>query len=122
MRGTQLSALADDYREIQEKLSTTEATVNRKRRGLPDLQKRADDAKLRYDEALELDKLETQLEKLNAEQAWCQIVGKEREYAAAQKDMEATERQVKQAKEKLTAAKVSEIIWLYLLCDILTLV
>ncbi|KAI8148037.1 P-loop containing nucleoside triphosphate hydrolase protein [Fennellomyces sp. T-0311] len=105
MRGTQLAALAEDYRDIQEKLSIIESILDRKKRGLPELKARADEARLRYDEALELDKLELQLEKLNAEQGWAQVVAKEKEHLAAQKDLEASELQVKSAKEKLVVVK-----------------
>ena len=109
MRGTQLTALHDDYDEIGEKLTTTDTIIDRKRRAIPDLRKRADETKLRYHEALERDKLEDQLEVLSNELAWVQVILKEKEAALSQKNRDAAERQVNQAKEKLAAVQVSYI-------------
>ncbi|KAI7855345.1 P-loop containing nucleoside triphosphate hydrolase protein, partial [Circinella umbellata] len=109
MRGTQLTALHEDYDEIGEKLTTTDTIIDRKRRAIPDLRKKADETKLRYDEALERDKLEDQLEVLSNELAWVQVILKEKEVALSQKNRDAAERQVTQAKEKLVAIKVSYI-------------
>ncbi|KAI9263239.1 hypothetical protein BDA99DRAFT_438256, partial [Phascolomyces articulosus] len=106
MRGTQLAHLAEDYNEIGEKLTTTDAIIERKRRGIPDLQKRADDMKTRYEEALKRDRLEEEVEVLSNELAWVQVILKEKEAAVSQKNRDAAEHHVLMAKEKLTAAKV----------------
>ncbi|KAI9494829.1 hypothetical protein BDB00DRAFT_761374, partial [Zychaea mexicana] len=100
MRGTQLSTLAEDYDDIGEKLNTTCAIVDRKKRVLPDLKRKADDAKQRYTEALERDKLEEQLETLGSELAWVQVNLKEKEAEASRQNAEAAEHKVREIAEQ----------------------
>ena len=109
MRGSQLAELAEDYAVVRETLDTMAATLKRKSQSLPDLQRRAKDAKERYDTLKTLDSIDERIEELSNELSWSQVIFKEKELKNAQEDVIRAEAIVHDAKAKLATAQVRRL-------------
>ncbi|KAI8970307.1 P-loop containing nucleoside triphosphate hydrolase protein [Mycotypha africana] len=79
MQGTQLTNLQDDFEAIRENLETARATLERKKQGLPALQSEANEAKKRYKDIQEAKQIEDNIDVLNNELVWSQIIMKEKQ-------------------------------------------
>lgn len=86
MKATQLTQLSTDYEQIRESMDDTLLVISKNRSGLEELHKKAKEAELRYREILEAQELEDQIDELNNELVWLQIVSKEKDVASAQRD------------------------------------
>jgi hypothetical protein len=86
MKGTQLTQLSSDYEQIRESVDDTLHIITKNKAGLEDLHKKAKEAELRYREMLEAQELEDQIDDLNNELVWLQIITKEKDVAKAQLD------------------------------------
>jgi chromosome segregation ATPase len=86
MKGTQLTQLSSDYEQIRESVDDTLHIITKNKSGLEDLHKKAKEAELRYREMLEAQELDDQIDDLNNELVWLQIITKEKDVAAAQLD------------------------------------
>lgn len=86
MKATQLTQLSTDYEQIRESMDDTLLVISKNRSGLEELHKKAKEAELRYREILEAQELEDQIDELNNELVWLQIVSKEKDVANAQRD------------------------------------
>ena len=109
MRGTQLAELAEDYAVVRETLDTMAATLKRKSQSLPDLQRRAKEAKERYDTLKTLDSIDEKIEELSNELSWSQVIFKEKELKNAQEDVIRAEAIVHDTKAKLATAQVRKL-------------
>ena len=106
MRGTQLAQLMEDYTIVRESLDITDAIVSRKRQCLPELHQRALDARERYNQAQKLGKLEDEIDDLNMEHQWAQIIGKEKEVIRGRENVVAAEKLVDFAEQDLATKRV----------------
>ncbi|KAI8880239.1 P-loop containing nucleoside triphosphate hydrolase protein [Backusella circina FSU 941] len=79
MQGTQLTQLQTDYDEIRESLDTIRTTIKRKKRVLPQLQEAAVRAKERYNDSQAMLHADEEIDALNSELVWAQIIAKEKE-------------------------------------------
>ncbi|GAB5592606.1 Structural maintenance of chromosomes protein 6 [Umbelopsis nana] len=86
MKGSQLTQLSSDYEQIREYVDETQLVISRNKSALDDLHKKAKVAELRYREMLEAQELDDQIDELNNEIVWLQIIAKEKEVASAQLD------------------------------------
>ncbi|CAO3671505.1 unnamed protein product [Umbelopsis ramanniana] len=86
MKGTQLTQLSSDYEQIRESVDDTLHIITKNKSGLDNLHKKAKEAELRYREMLEAQELDDQIDDLNNELVWLQIITKEKDVAAAQLD------------------------------------
>jgi hypothetical protein len=86
MKGSQLTQLSTDYEQIREYVDETQLVISRNKSALEDLHKKAKVAELRYREMLEAQELDDQIDELNNEIVWLQIIAKEKEVANAQLD------------------------------------
>lgn len=100
MKGTQLTQLSSDYEQIRESVDDTLHIITKNKAGLEDLHKKAKEAELRYREMLEAQELDDQIDDLNNELVWLQIISKEKDVAAAQLD-------ARKAKETLHASEAA---------------
>ncbi|GAN06536.1 P-loop containing nucleoside triphosphate hydrolase protein [Mucor ambiguus] len=87
MHGTQLTQLQNDFTVIRESLSTASSTVKRKQEGLSSLQVKAAEAQRKYEDMQAAKEVESKIDELNNELVWSQIIRKEKERDANEKQM-----------------------------------
>jgi hypothetical protein len=78
LRGTQLSALRDDYDLIAENIRAMDKTLQHKQTDLPALKERFDSATRAFVESQKLRDLQVKLELLEVELAWTFVTLKEK--------------------------------------------
>ncbi|KAI9305478.1 P-loop containing nucleoside triphosphate hydrolase protein [Cunninghamella echinulata] len=106
MRGTQLAQMQDDFRKIRETLEITDTTISRKNEHLPLLHRKAREAELVYKELLSANTLDEQIDQLNNELVWSQIITKEKELANVNKHIEESQKLLDNANEKINGTKL----------------
>ncbi|CAO3616201.1 unnamed protein product [Cunninghamella blakesleeana] len=104
MRGTQLAQMQDDFKKIREALEVTDDTISRKNEHLPLLHRKAKEAETVYKELLSANTIDEQIDKLNNELVWCQIINKENE-------LENLKNVVKESQDKIngSVSKINQI-------------
>lgn len=106
MRGTQLAQMQDDFRKIRETLEITDETISRKNEHLPLLHRKAREAETVYKELLSANTLDEQIDQLNNELVWCQIINKEKELENLNKVIDESQEKINGADDKINAIKV----------------
>ncbi|KAI8376349.1 uncharacterized protein BYT42DRAFT_574286 [Radiomyces spectabilis] len=106
MRGTQLAQLAEDYDAVRESIDITRTILERKKQFLPDLQKKAKEAEIRFKEMLETREIDTKIDELNNELVWAQIIRKEKDATAVKADVGLAEKQLEETKARLDRSKL----------------
>ncbi|KAI8335915.1 P-loop containing nucleoside triphosphate hydrolase protein [Chlamydoabsidia padenii] len=107
MRGTQLAQMEADFNKIRETLEITDETIKRKMTHLPVLHKKAKEAESRYKELLATSDLDAQIDELNNELVWSQIIRKEAELAKQKKVVEGSQEQMDEINQHIQGARVS---------------
>ncbi|KAK4520474.1 uncharacterized protein ATC70_007986 [Mucor velutinosus] len=87
MHGTQLTQLQNDFTIIRESLETASNTLKRKKEGLSSLQVKAAEAQRKYQDMEAAKEVESKIDELNNELVWSQIIRKEKERDANEKQM-----------------------------------
>ncbi|OBZ83040.1 Structural maintenance of chromosomes protein 6 [Choanephora cucurbitarum] len=98
MHGTQLTSLKNDFETIRESLEVAKAMLERKKQAMPALQLKAQEAQKRYKEIEQSQHIEQNIDVLNNELVWSQIIQKE-------KEAEKLNRETNQAKHTLDQIK-----------------
>ncbi|CAO3619177.1 unnamed protein product [Cunninghamella echinulata] len=106
MRGTQLAQMQDDFRKIRETLEITDTTISRKNEHLPLLHRKAREAEIVYKELLSANTLDEQIDQLNNELVWSQIITKEKELANVNKHIDESQKLLDNANEKINGTKL----------------
>lgn len=106
MQGTQLSQLKADFETVRESLDTSHVTLERKKEGLPILQAKASEAQRRYEELEEARDVTSQIDELNNELVWSQIILKEKAAEKFKRDVQIAERNLDNMKEQYEAQKI----------------
>ncbi|SAM00180.1 hypothetical protein [Absidia glauca] len=108
MRGTQLAQIENDFNKIRETLEITDETIKRKMEHLPVLHQKAKEAEVRYKELMANNDLDLQIDDLNNELVWSQIIRKETELvkakqvvAVSQGHLDESNRQIQGAHDKI---------------------
>jgi chromosome segregation ATPase len=101
MQGTQLTQLQSDYDEIRESLDTIRTTIKRKKGGLPALQEAAQLAKERFKDMKDIKNADEEIDKLNSELVWAQIITKEKETREAETAYLSFEAKLTEAKDNI---------------------
>lgn len=106
MHGTQLSQLRADFETVRESLSTAQITLDRKKEGLPILQEKANEAQRQYDELQEARDVTVQIDELNNELVWSQIILKEKAAEKFKRDVLVAEKNLDNMKEQYESQKL----------------
>ncbi|CAO3596582.1 unnamed protein product [Absidia cylindrospora] len=104
MRGTQLAQLATDFDKIRETLEITNETIKRKLEHVPALHRKAKEAEARYKELLSTSEIDVQIDDLNNELVWSQIIRKEMELEKAKKIATLSQENIDESDQQVQAA------------------
>ncbi|ORZ12709.1 hypothetical protein BCR42DRAFT_331345 [Absidia repens] len=105
MRGTQLAQLANDFDKIRETLEITNETIKRKLEHVPALHRKAKEAEARYKELLSTSEIDVQIDDLNNELVWSQIIRKEMELEKARKIANLSQDNIDESDQQVQAAQ-----------------
>lgn len=108
MRGTQLAQIENDFNKIRETLEITDQTIKRKMEQLPALHRKAKEAELRYKELMATSELDVEIDKLNNELVWSQIIRKEAELVQAKLLVEKSQDHLDKVDQDIESANVSQ--------------
>ncbi|KAI8073273.1 hypothetical protein BC940DRAFT_290968 [Gongronella butleri] len=101
MRGTLLQQLDDDLKKVDETLEITKSAIERKKQVLPELHRRAFEASARFDQLRESSNYETEMDALNNELVWSQVVAKEKDLEAKEAEVQKCEERVAEMEDKI---------------------
>lgn len=105
MHGTQLSQLKTDFETVRESLDTAHLTLERKKEGLPILQEKANEAQRRYEDLQQARDVTSQIDELNNELVWSQIILKEKTAEKYKRDVLVAEKNLDNMKEQYESQK-----------------
>ncbi|RCH92677.1 Structural maintenance of chromosomes protein 6, partial [Rhizopus stolonifer] len=105
MHGTQLTNLKNDFESVRESLETAKAILDRKKEILPVLQAKANEAQKRYKEVEASKEIENDIDVLNNELVWSQIIQKEKEAEKLKREANVAHHTLEQIKEAYEAQK-----------------
>lgn len=106
MKATQLEQLNVDYQLILEQRDIMSTSLERKKEGLPGLEKEVVHWEEKFKNLTQLDRLAESKQELEHEIAWAQVIGLERERDKIARDIVKKERSVPKFTDKVEQCKV----------------
>ncbi|KAK7037566.1 Structural maintenance of chromosomes protein 6 [Paramarasmius palmivorus] len=106
LEGTQLAALAEEYKICRDNVDHIDKIITRKSDDVPDLQAAYDEAVARHDEAVHAQEQRRKLDSLKAEYAWAGVAVKAQELQTKVEESARQERRKDRVKDSLTASEL----------------
>ncbi|KAF8305164.1 P-loop containing nucleoside triphosphate hydrolase protein [Clavulina sp. PMI_390] len=102
LKGTQLQQLSEEYQGILDNINRTTAQLSQKSEAIPELRRLHKEACTRYDQAKDVVKQQSQLDKLIKELAWSHVHEKQKELERGIESYKEKLRQVEKIQKKMT--------------------